>query len=221
MHPDAAGVFGRHIAHVNATPFTKRDIDNYFTMFYNGPQVISIGVDWLNYGIHESKVPEYLRYYSDNNSCLRRTIWEKFPYPDIEYGEDQVWSYQVCLSGYSKVYAHQAVVEHSHDYNKSQTFERAKIEAVFFFRHFGIDVIDPNFTELEIEQLIRNINAVDIRWAREKCLADELINERCRINDSRIKGYLAGIRSYRATQHQQVPASQGNSLYINKISNPL
>ncbi|WP_298293004.1 glycosyltransferase [Thiomonas sp.] len=198
VHPDAAGVFGRHIAHSNASPFTKRDIDDFFAQFYNGPQVISITTEWSNYGISNSKAAEYLRYYSDNNSCLRRKVWEEFPYPDVEYGEDQIWAHQVCLAGFSKVYAHQAVVAHSHDYDAQQTFKRAKIEAEFFLRYFGIEVIDPACTGPVLERLISDINASDERWGQENGIDVDLIVERFKVNENRIRGYLAGVQAERA-----------------------
>lgn len=208
VHPDAAGVFGRHVAHANATPYTKRDIDDFFAQFYNGPSVISIATEWGRYGVPESKAAEYIRYYSDNNSCMRRKVWEEFPYPDIEYGEDQVWAHQVCLAGFSKVYAHQAVVAHSHDYDAQQTFERARTEAEFFLRYFGIEVIDPASTTSVLERLISDINAADERWGRENGMAVDLIVERLRVNANRIHGYVAGVRAQRAQQRREVFASQ-------------
>lgn len=208
IHPDAAGVFGRHVAHAYATPFTKRDIEDFFAQFYNGPSLISIATEWSRYGIPDSKAAEFIRYYSDNNSCMRRKVWEEFPYPDIEYGEDQVWAYQVCLAGFSKIYAHQAVVAHSHDYDVQQTFERAQTEAEFFLRYFGIEVLDPASTAPVLERLISDINAVDERWGRENNVATDLIDERRKINASRINGYIAGIRRQRAQQGREAFGSQ-------------
>ena len=33
-----------------------------------------------------------LSFYSDNNSCMRRSIWEKYPYEDVNFAEDQIWA---------------------------------------------------------------------------------------------------------------------------------
>lgn len=202
-HSDAAAVFGRHIAHANANPFTIRDIDLFFKKFYRGPQCISIATDWSKYGITQAAASEYIRYYSDNNSCLRRTAWEIFPYPEIEYGEDQVWANQICLAGYAKVYAHQAIVEHSHDYDAHQTFDRAKIEAEFFLRYFAIELIDHFTTASELEKIINEINDVDKVYGQQHGFSNEIIKSRCEANHYRIHGYMAGVRSEYARQHQR------------------
>ena len=81
---------------------------------------------------------QVLHFYSDNNSCLRRSVWGAIPYPVIEYGEDQVWADQIIKAGYKKAYAVNAVVYHSHDYDEAETLERSRIEAGFFRGAFWV-----------------------------------------------------------------------------------
>jgi hypothetical protein len=79
----------------------------------------------------------FMHFFSDNNSCLRRSVWEKHPYPEIEFGEDQAWADLIIKAGYSKVYAPTACVYHSHEFTLEQTAERKEIEREFFRSYFG------------------------------------------------------------------------------------
>ena len=78
-----------------------------------------------------------LHFYSDNNSCLRKSVWRSLPLPCVPYGEDQLWADMVIRNGYEKLYVRDAVVKHSHDYDTNDTFERAATEAEFFSSCFG------------------------------------------------------------------------------------
>ncbi|MEJ8575004.1 glycosyltransferase family 2 protein, partial [Microbaculum marinum] len=80
---------------------------------------------------------QFLHFYSDNNSCLRRSVWEKIPYPDVEFAEDQIWAHRVIEAGYAKAYADDAVVRHSHDYGPLERFQRAFDESNAFRVLFG------------------------------------------------------------------------------------
>jgi hypothetical protein len=35
-----------------------------------------------------------LHYYSDNNSRLRKSVWQVVPIPEIDYSEDQVFAWE-------------------------------------------------------------------------------------------------------------------------------
>ena len=48
---------------------------------------------------------QFLHYYSDNNSCLRKSYWEIFPYQDVDYGEDQLWADWIIKSNKTKAFA--------------------------------------------------------------------------------------------------------------------
>ena len=79
----------------------------------------------------------WLHYYSDNNSCMRRSVWEHIPYPDIDWGEDQVWAWEIVKQGYDKAFAENAIVYHSHNLNNKQQFKVSKIEGQFWLKNFN------------------------------------------------------------------------------------
>ncbi len=47
-------------------------------------------------------------------SCIRRSVWEQHPFPDIPIAEDLAWGREVVLAGFLLAYEPQAVVVHSH-----------------------------------------------------------------------------------------------------------
>lgn len=129
------GVFGRHIAHEGATACTVRDLASHFEGFHTATGVFYCE-DPQRYR-EDVGYRQYLHYYSDNNSCLRRSFWAVVPYPDVDFAEDQLWAKELIERGYKKAYAHEAVVFHSHDYGPVETLKRSFDEASAFKRYFG------------------------------------------------------------------------------------
>ena len=68
---------------------------------------------------------------------MRRSIWEKVPYPDVDFAEDQVWAQQIIDEGYAKAYAPTAAVYHSHDFGLWEKLQRSFDEARCFNIQFG------------------------------------------------------------------------------------
>lgn len=185
--PKAAGVFGRHIAWPSASAFTRRDLERHFARFGRLPLVVSNESSGKPFGIAGVAWQQVLHFYSDNNSCLRRSVWEEIPYADIDYGEDQVWARDVIAAGYEKIYAPRAEVLHSHDYDASQTFERSLIEARFFMEHFGYDMMKGGLGDA-----LTAINRADADWGEANGVSAEAIALQMSLNEARLKGYELG-----------------------------
>lgn len=134
--PDVAGAFGRHVAHKDASAFTRREMDTHFAGFLHHPLILSLATDPARY-TRDQGWRQLLHFYSDNNSCLRRSVWQRIPYPDVDFAEDQIWAKTVIEAGFSKAYAPDAVVEHSHDYGFFPQLRRAFDEANAFRKLFG------------------------------------------------------------------------------------
>ena len=133
-NPKAAGVFGRHIAYESANPFTAHELDLHFQSFK------ASDVYWIE--DHErykqdQGYRQFLHFFSDNNSLIRRSVWEKIPYPDVCFAEDQIWAKTVIEAGWMKGYAKEAVVLHSHDYNLWERLQRSFDESYAFLQLFG------------------------------------------------------------------------------------
>ena len=136
---NAAGAFGRHIAHDNASPFIAKELQDHFRGFQELPVSLSIATDQQRVQNNDQDWRKILHFYSDNNSCLRKVIWQQLPLPCVPFGEDQMWAELIIRNGFQKVYAHDAIVKHSHDYSPAETFERASTEAEFFSSCFGYE----------------------------------------------------------------------------------
>lgn len=133
-----AGVFGAHAAYPEATRFISMGIEEHFNHFNRLPHVAEWTVDYgdpIPFG--SIAWQNWIHYYSDNNSCMRRSVWEKIPYPNVDWGEDQVWAWEIVKQGYQKAYAHDAVVYHSHNLTVDQQKKVSAIEGEFWLRHFG------------------------------------------------------------------------------------
>lgn len=133
--PEVAGVFGRHLPYPHAGPFVKRDITQHFDHLASWPNPL-----WLEDRERYDRDQGYrqvLHFFSDNNACLRKSVWQDIPYPDVNFAEDQIWAKTIIEAGYKKAYANEAMVYHSHDYSVIELFRRSFDESTALFRLFG------------------------------------------------------------------------------------
>jgi rhamnosyltransferase len=137
--PEIAGAFGRHRAYPSASRLTQIEIDDHFNF-----------LSQLKYPMKLENPTRYLldlnyrqnvHFFSNNNSCLRRSVWEKIPFGDVNFAEDQLWAKGVIEAGYSKAYANESVVYHSHDYSLWKGLQRRFDESLFFYELFGYQAV--------------------------------------------------------------------------------
>lgn len=134
--PSIAGAFGRHVAHANADRFVKRDLDNHFAGFLAHPLLLNKDTDPTRYA-SDTGWRALLHFFSNNNSIMRRSVWQLHPFPDVDFAEDQIWAKTIIDQGYSKLYVPDAVVAHSHSYGPVSQLRRAFDEAAAFRTLFG------------------------------------------------------------------------------------
>jgi rhamnosyltransferase len=139
--PEIAGVFGRHLAYPEADIYTKNELIGHFDGLKEF-RLVSMG-DPVKYW-NDQGLRQILHFFSDNNALVRRSVWEKIPYPDVEFAEDQQWAKLVIEAGYKKAYAYEAVVYHSHQYNLLERMKRSFDESYAFKRYFGYTLC-PDF----------------------------------------------------------------------------
>lgn len=190
--PEAAGAFGKHFAWPEASAFTKRDLNSHFEGFARLPINVGKETDQKRWADQDPAWLQKLHFYSDNNSCFRRAVWEKIPYRTVAFGEDQLWAWDIIEAGYEKIYAPQAAVYHSHDYDAEETFERSRIESAFFKRFFGYELIKG---EQDLANTIDLLNSSDTQWGENHDVSKNEVESRLRLNEARLKGYLAGVIS--------------------------
>lgn len=165
-----AGAFGRHLPYPNGNPFIARDLKLHFDNFACGPSTVQIE-DWQRYET-DIGYKQFLHFFSNNNSCLRRSAFEKIPFPEVDFAEDQIWATRALEAGYSKKYVDDSVVFHSHDYLPIELFKRSVDESRALLRIFGYKLC-PSIRQL-ISQAIRTTGR-DLNYAvREKLVLRKL-----------------------------------------------
>ncbi len=87
--PDVAGAFGPHRAHPGARHVTERELAEHFAGF--GSVLSRVQLEDRERFDREVGYRQWLHFFSNNNSCLRRSVWEKLPFPDVMFAEDQTW----------------------------------------------------------------------------------------------------------------------------------
>ena len=188
--PDVAGVFGCHMAHADHGELTVHDLDQHFNrwIFRSHRRPIELDAARQTSG---GAVSTHERFYSDNNSCLRKSIWTTLPLPDVVYGEDQLWAREILRKGYKKAYASTAVVRHSHEYGFRETVIRANTEWHFYNQMLGERL--PS-SKKDVLQMVETSCAND-RKAKELYpnISDSDLIRRRRLHFARACGYyLAG-----------------------------
>jgi len=109
-----AGVYGRQLPHEDAAA-----AEQYFLEFLYGPDPRH------QRACDRSELTMDSTLFSNANSAIRRSVWEKFPFvDDIIMSEDQEWSASVLLAGWRMGYEPRAAVRHSHPYTIASAFRR-------------------------------------------------------------------------------------------------
>ena len=132
---------------------------------------------------------------------MRRSVWEKIPYPETEFAEDQVWAFQVVSAGYEKIYADQAIVYHSHDYDEKHTEERAFTNAKFHLKQFGYEPVSSETAE----HLLSDENGKDLGYADIHGVETAVTERRLKLNAARIAGSVRakqGLADADAAEHR-------------------
>ena len=191
--PNVAGVFGCHIAHIDHGQLTAHDLDQHFNRWIFRTHIKPIELD-INRQNVKAAVSNHERFYSDNNSCLRKSIWEKIPLPDVVYGEDQLWAREILRRGYKKAYASTAIVRHSHEYSFREAAFRANTEW-----HFYNELLHEKLpsTKKQVLQMVERCCNNDREAQKQYSnISDEQLRLRRRLHFARACGYYLASKGY-------------------------
>jgi glycosyltransferase involved in cell wall biosynthesis len=110
---NVGSAFGPHLPRPGNNPLMARMLIDHFAGFgsKNGEPVL--------------QQPGDLTFLSNSNSCISRAAWERAPFRDIPYAEDQAFGVDSMNNGFSKVYVPAAGALHSHDYGMIEGFRRS------------------------------------------------------------------------------------------------
>ena len=197
--PSVAGAFGPHRAYPAARHITHRELDAHFAGF--GASLNVTRIEDPQRFENDPGYRQYLHFFSSNNSCIRRAVWEKLPLPEVLFAEDQTWALEAMKAGYSKAFVPDAVVFHSHDFGVWETFQRNFDEARSFERYFGYEM------QSGMPGTLRSAAALarrDYSWLRQAGLTGVRLFKNsvymCGIELARTLGQLFG------TRHRSLPS---------------
>lgn len=111
--PAVAGAFSRHIPRPGCSLSLARQIEEEWPQGGGMERIVKRVSSREEL---DARKPYYV-YFANTSSCLRRSVWERFPFRDVDFGEDVDWAERVLLAGYAIVYEPDSAVIHSHDYS--------------------------------------------------------------------------------------------------------
>lgn len=193
---NVAGVFGRHKANEDADIFTKRELNQHFDGFNRTPPITHYKIEDFNAYSADKNLQMFYCFFSDNNAMLRKSAWEKIPYDDVNFAEDQKWAKAILENGYIKAYADDAIVFHSHNYTMIEVFRRSFEEAVSFQIHFQHQIIRSLLDLIKIILFKIRIDFSVLLRAKELSLSKKffLLFYRPLYNLLRFFGYFLGSK---------------------------
>ncbi len=188
--PRVGGVIGRHRAYPGHGPFIARDLNAMFDRFADIGPLYSLaqGLPSSIYpgGMHWQMT---LQFYSDNNSAIAREVWKVLPYPEIDWGEDQVWAWEMLRAGFDKAYIDDACVYHSHHYTPKERFEVSVKEGALFAQYFGWK-LHPSPAGLEAD--IAHVDIRDTQYAVANKIPFKQLSQQKQLNKAMIEGRAHG-----------------------------
>jgi rhamnosyltransferase len=120
---EIAGVFGKHLPRKDCDPFQRRALNDFMNSFGAKTAIYQLSQEGRKEEEYE-KNKHVLSFFSNVNSAIRRSVFEKIPFQEVEMGEDQFWAKDIILAGHKKAYEPQAAVYHSHNYGIWNQFKR-------------------------------------------------------------------------------------------------
>ena len=80
-----AGGFGIHYPYPDCNYPDRLMLQEHFARFGNENHIFEITEENRKLYEEDEGYRQYLAFFSDNNSCLRRSVWEQIPYDDVDY----------------------------------------------------------------------------------------------------------------------------------------
>jgi rhamnosyltransferase len=117
--PGIAGAYSRHLPRPNCHPMEWRRIVELELSGRKDSRVNSAR-DNSDYAHN----PAFYYFFTNVSSVIRRQVWQQFPFPEVEFAEDQLWAKYVLEAGYKTAYCADSQVYHSHGYGPWVNFCR-------------------------------------------------------------------------------------------------
>jgi rhamnosyltransferase len=118
--PEVAGAFSRHTPRPGASASVVRQLVQLTQS--GGSQRLVKQMPPSEEEFQAKKF--YYVFFSNTSSVLRKSVWEKWPFPKADFAEDATWAEQVLRAGYKIVFEPDSVIIHSHNYSLVEQFRQ-------------------------------------------------------------------------------------------------
>jgi rhamnosyltransferase len=117
--PLVAGAWSRHLPRPGCHPMESRMLAE-FPLF----QTETVRVASQRGNPEYARHPSLYYWFSNNSSAVRRSVLERWPFPEIDFAEDQAWAKTVLEAGWRTAFVPDSVIYHSHAYSAWQNLKR-------------------------------------------------------------------------------------------------
>ncbi len=159
-----AGVYGRQIPHPESSPLTRALMGDWPTSAPGRREQFAGGPG------HYREMPpgaqRALATFDNVSSCVRRSVWERFPFEGKGFGEDLRWGKTVVEAGYKLVYEPRSAVLHSHERGALYDVRRHYADGLLLYDLFGL-APTPNLVRLLVNVLLSSAHLY-LRLIRDK-----------------------------------------------------
>ncbi|MBA2505543.1 MAG: glycosyltransferase [Thermoleophilaceae bacterium] len=161
---DVAAVFGPHVPRPDASHMIKCEMERHFAVWDAGGGMHVQRLDRSPEALAAyERYPGVWTFLSDVNSCIAKWAWERVPFREVPYAEDQLLGRELIEAGYAKVFSPQARVLHSHDYPPAEFFRR------YFDEFRAMREVLGHKEPMGLKRTpwaVRGLTGMDKRWLR-------------------------------------------------------
>jgi len=118
--PQVAGAFSRHIPRPGANAAVVRQLVQLTQS--GGAKRLVKQMPASEAEFQAQKF--YYVFFSNTSSILRKSVWEKWPFPKADFAEDAIWAEQALRAGYKIVFEPESIIIHSHNYPFIEQFRQ-------------------------------------------------------------------------------------------------
>lgn len=130
-----AVVYSRHVPRPEAGVLTRALVNNLSTAGHERrEQYIS---DPEEYRVMRPAERRKVAAFDNVSSCIRRSVWEEFPFERASFAEDLRWGKRAVESGYKIVYEPRSAVVHSHERGPVYDLRRYYVDGLVLLELFG------------------------------------------------------------------------------------
>lgn len=154
-----AGVYGRQIPRPESSPLARAVVNDLPTAVTER-RVQQAGDDY--WGLPPA-ARRLLALFDNVSSCVRRSVWQEFPFERTPFGEDLRWGRRVIEAGHKLVYEPRSAVLHSHERGALYDLRRHYADGLLLLDLFGL-APTPNLARVPLGAFR---TAAHLNWRRE------------------------------------------------------